>query len=794
MQFSEAWLRSLIAPSPQLETEELADRLTMLGLEVDALVPAGKVDRRVIVAQVTSVSPVDGDASVQQCSVVIGADARPLNVLCGAPNLRRGMKAVLAQAGAEIRSGRVESRKIRGMVSEAVLVSEAEIGLGEQAHVIIELESSARPGEALQDALGLDDVCISLDLTPDRGDCLGLIGIARDLSASLGSQLAGLPGSRVADAEIEDQVSIRLESPEACASFHAAVARDLDTDCVSPVWLRERLRRSGLRSIHPVVDITNYVMLELGRPLHAFDLARVQGGIVVRNGREGERVTLLDGREIALDSQTLAVCDHSGPMALAGIMGDALSGVASSTRDVVIECAWFNPLLLGRTARRLAIQTDASSRFERGVDPSLSRAAVDRARQLLVEVCAAKLGPVASAVSEAHLPQPKTIRLRQAQVQRLIGQDIESGFVENSLSRLGFQLDPLELGVWLAAVPSHRFDVEAEADLVEEVARLHGFSNVPEVSSQGIRSVSRAVRSPRGVREFVAALGYQEIVSFSFLPREALREFGEATDPVSLLNPMSSDQAVMRNSLIPGLMRTLVTNLLRQQPRVRIFELGRVFLARDAELASQPVRVAGLHYGGRALESWEADNFAVDFFDLKGDVERILGYCGCEKASWLRISEHFCHPGRAAKVEIDGRRAGMVGELHPNSARAMGIDSTVCFFELDLDLISRRKLGGYREPSRFPRVRRDLAILVERQVPVSEIEEVAWSEGNDTLCGLNVFDVYEGKGVDASDKSVAIRLTFQAQGRTLTDEEVSRQVDRILDKLRLRIGARLRGP
>ena len=792
MQFSEAWLRSLIAPSPQLETKELADRLTMLGLEVDAIVPAGKVDRRVIVAGVISVSPVGGDASVQQCSVAVGAGARPLNVLCGAPNLRRGMKAVLAQAGAEIRSGRVESRKIRGLVSEAVLVSEAEIGLGEQSDMIIELESSARPGEALQDALGLDDVCISLDLTPDRGDCLGLIGIARDLSASLGSQLA-LPGLRAPNAEIEDQVSIKLESPEACASFHAAVARDLDTDCVSPAWLRERLRRSGLRSIHPVVDITNYVMLELGRPLHAFDLARVQGGIVVRNGREGERVTLLDGRELALDSKTLVVCDHCGPMALAGIMGDALSGVTCSTRDVVIECAWFNPLLLGRTARRLGIQTDASSRFERGVDPSFSRAAVDRARQLLVEVCAAKLGPVASAVSEAHLPQPKTIRLRQAQVQRLIGQDIEPGFVENSLSRLGFELDPLEPGVWLAGVPSHRFDVEAEADLVEEVARLHGFSNVPEVPSQGIRSVSRAVRSPRSVREFVAALGYQEVVSFSFLPRDALQEFGEATDPVSLLNPMSSDQAVMRNSLIPGLMRTLVTNLSRQQSRVRIFELGRVFLARNAKLASQPLRVAGLHYGGRALESWEADNSTVDFFDLKGDVERILGYCGCEKASWLRISEHFCHPGRAAKMEIDGRRVGMVGELHPNAARAMGVDSTVCFFELDLDLISRRKLGRYREPSRFPRVRRDLAILVERQVPVSEIEEVAWSEGSDTLCGLNVFDVYEGKGVDASDKSVAIRLTFKAQGRTLTDEEVAQQVDQILDKLRVRIGARLRG-
>lgn len=792
MKFSEAWLRSLIAPVPELDRQQLADRLTMLGLEVDSIEPAGRIDPRVVVAEVVSLQPVHGDGRLHQCRLALGNDGPSLSVLCGAPNLRPGMKAVAAQAGAEIVAGRVEPREIRGMVSEAVLVSESEIGLGDRSHLIMELHPEAKPGQSLQQALDLDDACISLDLTPDRGDCLGMIGIARDLAASLGGRVV-VPKWQSPDAELEERFEVRLEAPEACASFYSLLARGLRKDRVSPVWLTERLRRAGVRSIHPVVDITNYVMIEFGQPMHAFDRARLQGGIVVRGGRAGERLVLLDGRELELDSDMLAVCDHEVPVALAGIMGDANSGMTADTEDVVIECAWFNPLRLGRTARRLGIQTDASLRFARGVDSELSEMCVDRARQLLVELCGAKLGPVTRAVLPQYLPRKSSIGLRRGQIRRLIGQDINPEFVEDGLRRLGFALEPSEEGAWTALVPSHRFDIEGEADLVEEVARLHGFNQVPEVQFQGMRCVPRRIRDTRSLREFAAALGYREIISYSFLAKEWVDRFRSSSEALCLLNPMSSDQAVMRNSLIPGLMRSLVSNISRQQPRVRIFELGRVFLARAAELESQPLHLAGLHYGNRLPESWESDPQSVDYFDIKGDVERLLEYCGCAQVSWERASQEFCYPGRSARIELNGQPVGLVGELHPNVARAMEIDSSVCFFELELPAIVRRDVVKFTEPSRFPSVRRDLAILVPRELRASTIENLAKRVGGEMLCDLGVFDVYQGKGVDASDKSVAIRLLFQARGRTLRDEEVTDRVELIIDALQANLGARLRG-
>ena len=792
MKFSEAWLRSLIEPAPELDSQALAERLTMLGLEVDSLEPAGTIDQRVVAGEILSVQSVAGDERLRWCSVALGEGTASLRVLCGAPNLRQGMKVAVAQAGAQILAGTVARKEIRGMVSEAVLVAESEIGLGDRADVIMELDADAKPGQTLQQVLDLDDVCIGLDLTPDRGDCFSMLGIARDLAAFLGARMV-MPAWQSRDAALEDRIEVTIEAPQACASFYACVARDLREDCLSPLWLRERLRRAGVRCIHPVVDITNYVMIEFGRPLHAFDRAKLQGGIVVRGGRQGERLALLDGREQALDAEALAVCDHKVPLALAGIMGDSRSGVTSGTRDVVIECAWFNPLRLGRTARRFGIQTDASLRFERGVDPELSELAMDRARQLLVEVCGAKLGPVTRAVSPEHLPRQASIRLRRKQIRRLVGRDIKPRFVEDGLSRLGFALESSQQGTWRAKVPSHRFDIEGEADLVEEVARLHGFDQVPEVHSQGIRCSPRRIRQSRSLREFVAALGYREIISYSFMAKDWVDRFGSDSEPVCLLNPMSSDQAAMRNSLIPGLLRSLVANVSRQHSRVRIFELGRVFLGRDADVRNQPLRIAALHYGNRLPESWEADPQGVDFFDMKGDVERILDYCGSAAVRWERASEAFCYPGRSARVELHGHPVGLVGELHPNAARTLDIDANVCFFELEVAPIVRRELAEFREPSRFPQVRRDLAMLVGRELPAASIEDLVKLSGGEMLSEVGVFDVYQGKGVGASDKSVAIRLLFQAAGRTLRDEEVSSRVQLIIDELRSNLGARLRG-
>lgn len=798
MKFSESWLRGFVAPEPELDTQQLADRLTMLGLEVDSIEPAGQVDQRVIVAEVVSVKALRPGTPLVTCDLDIGSGNPGTSVVCGAPNVRRGMKAALAQVGAEIARDqggrdRVEAREIHGQLSQGMLVSELEIGLSDTSNIIMELDEAMSPGTPLQQALDLDDACIGLDLTPDRGDCQGVLGIARDLAASLNATLV-LPTMPTLLADFEDQYSVRVEAPKACARFLAAICRGIESGSTSPMWMRERLRRSGVRCIHPAVDITNYVMLELGRPLHAYDLDKLSHGIVVRFGRKHERLSLLDGKEIGLDEEILAICDHEGPLGLAGIMGDAASGVSSETTEVLFECAWFNPLGIGRTARRLGIQTDASIRFERGVDPGMMKFGMDRARQLLAEISGARLGPVTSVTSEQDLPRSTSFALRRAQVKRLIGQEIDAAFIEQSLGGLGFELKRETPESWAVKVPSHRFDVEGEADLVEEVARLHGFEQVPEVSFDGIRSVPRLVRETRRLREFVAAQGYREIISYSFLPGRLVSDLTGSDCPVNLVNPMSSDQAVMRNSLIPGLLRCLSSNLSRQHARARLFELGRVFLARDADLESQPLRIAGVHCGSLWPESWNQSKRDVDFFDMKGDVERLLGFCGVAAgASWRRSTSPLCHPGRAATLVLGGLEIGLVGELHPDRARTIEIDAEVCFFELDAGAISRREPSTFIEPSRFPRARRDVALVVNRDLAVAEIEEAVRAASDELLCDLGVFDVYEGSGVQGSDKSVAIRLVFQTRGRTLNDMEISQRVELIVDALRDQFGASLRG-
>ncbi len=793
MRFSESWLRGFISPTPELDTQQLADRLTMLGLEVDSIESAGQVDTRVIVAEIVSATPLQSGSSLVLCDLNVGPRKEPLQVLCGAPNLYVGMKSACAQAGAEIAIGRVEAREIHGHLSQGMLVSEQEIGLSDTSDRIIELDATARVGEPIQQALDLDDACIGLDLTPDRGDCLGVLGIARDLAASLEADLV-VPSFPEPLSGIEDAFPVGVEAPKACASYLAAICRGMDGGHASPIWLRERLRRSGLRCIHPAVDVTNYVMLELGSPLHAFDLDKIEGGIFVRFGRKGERLALLDGRKIDLDAETLAICDHRGPVALAGIMGDSLSGVTAETSDVLIECAWFQPLSLGRTARRLGIQTDASTRFERGVNPAMMKFAMDRARQLLAELCGAKLGPVTRANFESELPQYSHIALRSSQVKRLIGQEIDANFIERSLSCLGFVLKRETAGSWVASVPSHRFDIEGEADLVEEVARLHGFDQISDVPCEGVRSVPQLVRGARGLREFIAAQGYREVISYSFLPRSLAEGLGETDSPVTLLNPMSSDQAVMRTSLIPGLLRTLASNTARQHTRARLFELGRVFLRGNADIESQPLRLAGVHCGALSPESWNQSKRDVDFFDMKGDVERILEYTGvAPMARWQPSSYPLCHPGRGAALVLNGEEVGLVAELHPDRAQAVGIDAQVSFFELDVNSIAERLPSKFVEPSKFPRVRRDLALVVRRTVPVSDLEQTIREVSDELLCELGVFDVYVGSGVGKRDKSVAVRLIFQTHGRTLTDEEVSQRVDLIVDALKMRFDASLRG-
>ncbi len=795
MKFSESWLRSFLEPEPDFGSERLADRLTMLGLEVDAIEPAGSLHERIVVAEVKSVAPLIESGQVKSCVLSVGTSSPNLDIVCAAPNLRVGMRAALAQVGAEIDGNRIEAREMHGMVSQGMLVSEAEIGLGDEAGEIIELDDSSQPGATLSEVLGLDDACISLDLTPDRGDCLGVLGVARDLAASLGLKLK-LPAVEVPRESITTRMPVRLDAEEACARFLASVCEGLDPAAKSPLWLRERLRRSGLRSIHPAVDVTNYVMLELGRPLHAFDYAKIDGDLIVRHGRSGEQLKLIDGKAVSLDKDLLAVCDSHKPLSLAGIMGDAASGVTAETRAVVIECAWFNPRLLGRSARRLGIQTDSSMRFERGTDPALMAFGMDRARSLIAQVCGARLGPVTTAESAQHLPQRVSYKLRMSQVKRLIGQEIEPLFIENKLDRLGFMLTQSDEASWHVEVPSHRFDIEGEADLVEEVARLHGFGQIPDIPCAGMRGPSRRVTTTRQLREFVAALGYREVISYSFLPERSASMAAAPDSHLKLQNPMSSDQAVMRRSLLPGLLRILAGNLARQHTRARLFELGRVFLAKDADIEAQPMRLAGLHCGEQWPESWGQARRSVDFFDIKGDVERLLAFNGWEARAnaWQPSTDPLCHPGRGASINVDGRHAGLVAELHPGLLRQAEIDKPVCFFEINVDVLTRRHIATFEAPSRFPQVRRDIAVLVNRNLPVCKLLDAVRQTSDERLREADVFDIYQDEGIDAHDKSVAIRLTFQTSGRTLKDDEVATCIAQILAVLKQECDARLRGP
>ncbi len=800
MRFSESWLRDCVSPAPQLDTRQLADRLTMLGLEVDSIESAGQVDTHVVAAEIMAITPMSAAPSPLLCELDIGT--RRLRVVCAAPNLRVGMKVACAQVGAEIVSGVVSAREIQGRQSQGMLVSELELGLSETGDVIIELDDHVTPGTSLQRALNLDDACISLDLTPDRGDCQGVLGIARDLAASLGAEVVW-PSFTEPRGEIQDECPVAVEAPQACARFLAAICREMQAGCSSPAWLRERLRRSGLRSIHPAVDITNYVMLELGRPLHAYDLDKIRGGIRVRFGDASEQLMLLNGKQISLDGETLAICDHQGPLGLAGIMGDASSGVTAETRSLLLECAWFNPRLLGRSARRLGLHTDASLRFERGVDPESMQHGMDRARQLVAEITGARLGPVTLRESVQNLPRRSAITLRQAQVRRLTGENIKPTFVSDGLRRLQFEVKEASQDSWSVTAPAHRFDIEGEADLVEEVARLHGFERIPSVPSGGIRAARELARPSRVVREFLAAQGYHEVISYSFLPQSLVEMLPGVSAPVSLQNPMSSDQAVMRSSLVPGLLRTLTHNLSRQHSRTRLFEVGRVFLAPDANMEHQPLRVAAVHCGSLWPESWNQDARDVDFFDLKGDVERLLEeICGVgaqtstqtgTQIRWLRSTHALCHPGRGARLLLDGCDAGVVAQLHPDAADALQIEHPVCYFELDCEVLTRRQAGTFVEPSRFPRVRRDLAVLVNRDLEAAEIEHAVRAAADEILCDFGVFDVYSGPGIAEREKSIAIRLLFQSRTRTLKDEEVSGRVALIVDALRTHCGATLRG-
>ena len=791
MQFNVDWLKQWVAID--LSPAELAERLTAAGLEVDDVRGVAGEFTDVVVAEIESCEPHPNADKLSLCSVNDGSDER-LQIVCGAPNARPGIRVPLARVGGTIGPEfKIKRAKLRGVESNGMLCSSRELGLSDDHSGLLELPADAPVGQGLHDYLSLNDSVIEVDLTPNRGDCLSIRGLARDVSASCRAEYTGLAIEPV-PAAIDAGFPIRLEAPADCPRYAGRVIRGIDPTAQTPLWMAETLRRCGLRSISPVVDVTNYVLLELGQPMHAFDLGKLHDEIVVRRGRKGEKLVLLDESEVDLDPDVLAICDGQGPVAIAGIMGGLDSGVTDATTDILFESAWFNPATIMGKARGFGMHTDASHRFERGVDPAGQEAAVERATALLVAIAGGQPGPLLLAEDREHVPANRAVALRHARLESVIGLEIPVDEVEAILQRLGMAVTRGE-GEWTVTAPSNRFDIAIEEDLIEEVARIHGYDVIGEAPVSGemaVGSVSGHRVSLDRLRQSLCAAGYHEAINYSFIDRGLLDAVHQGEQVLPLANPLSTDMDVMRTTLLPGLLSALGRNLRRQQGRVRLFETGVVFLQGAA--LEEIDRLGGVATGEALPEQWGEASRALDFFDVKGDVQRLFALRGGDAApvfepaalSWL-------HPGAAAMVKLADETVGWCGAVHPTVLKTLDIKKAVFAFELDLDKVTKRDIPFAKEISRFPSVRRDLALLLPEDVTYAQVRAVSKDAGGSHLEKVVVFDVYQGENLTKGYKSLAIGLIFNDVSRTLKDEDVDSLIAAVVLELGQRLGAQLRG-
>ena len=788
MKFSEAWLREMV--DPDLDREALLHQLTMAGLEVDGVEPVAGRFSGVVVATIEGVESHPNADKLSVCSVNDGHEH--WQVVCGAPNVRVGMRSAFARVGAVLPENfKIKKAKLRGVESFGMLCSAKELGLGEHHDGIMDL-AVGQAGDELAALLQLDDVTIDLDLTPNRGDCLSLKGIAREVGV-LNNVAVHFPEVSVVGAQIDDTFAVDIEYGEGCPRYLGRVIKGIDLSQPTPLWMQERLRRCGLRSIDPVVDVTNYVLIELGQPMHAFDLNQLAEPIVVRRAAEGERLTLLDGQKVTLDGDTMLITDANGPVAIAGVMGGERSGVQGNTVDVFLECAFFAPLAVAGTARRYGLHTDASHRYERGVDHELQLDAIERATELLVAIVGGRPGPVTESLVKESLPVAAEVTLRHQRLHDLLGVEIEAQQVDEALARLGLDVVERTEDGWRVVAPSHRFDIAIEADLVEEICRVYGYNNIPSTqptTDLNLRAVALE-ESPEGeLKRFLAVSGLQEVITYTFIEPGLQSLLGAGKKPLALANPMSGEQSVMRTNMLPGMVDALRANTVRQQDRVAIFELGLVFEPSNEGLR-QPRRLAGLLWGRRNDESWHTVNDGVDFYDVKGLVDGLCEWAGLEDVTFSAAEHVVLHPGQSARVSIGEQNLGFIGRLHPKIESDLELDG-VYVFELDADKILARPRRSHASVSRFPSVRRDVAVLLPRSVPAFEIEKVVRGAAGKNLTEFRLFDVYEGKGIDSNEKSVAIGLTFQSQTATLTDEAVASAAGAVVDALADELGARQR--
>jgi phenylalanyl-tRNA synthetase beta chain len=782
MQFSEQWLREWI--DPPVTTDELVKQLTMAGLEVESITKAAPHFEGVIICKVLAAAPHPDADKLKICEVDAG-QPQPLQIVCGASNVSEGMFVPMAEIGAYLPGDiKIERTMLRGVESEGMLCSAKELGLAEESDGLMALPDDARPGESLREYMRLDDVSIELSLTPNRSDCLGIAGIAREIGVINRLDTTPVLIKSVFNT-MEQTLPVKVEVPNDCPRYIGRVLRGIRHDARTPLLIKERLRRSGIRPISPVVDITNYVLLELGQPMHAFDLRQIDGGITVRHAGDAEKIILLDGQEIRLEPGTLLIADDRKPLALAGIMGGEGSGVTDDTRDLFLECAWFEPTVIAGRARRYGLHTDSSHRFERGVDPELQRLAMERATALLLEVVGGEPGPITEVVEEQALPSRPAVTLRKQRLERVLGAALAEDFVTDTLQRLGMAVK-VNSSSWVATPPSYRFDIAREEDLIEEVGRIRGYTRLPSALPQadlGAVLASESRVRPRDIRRVLVDRGYHEAVTYSFVSPEQQAALAPELGGIKLANPISQEMSVMRTTLLGGLLQAVQHNIHRQQTRVRLFEAGSIYISQDTGIIEKNM-ISAVATGASANAQWGQASRAVDFFDIKSDLEALLGLTGRDgEFIFVPTKNNMLHPGMAADIRVAERVVGIIGALHPEFLEKQGLKDDVYVFELELDALLQGSLPTYGDVSKYPSIQRDLALVVDENTAAGAVMEAITLECEGLLQNLELFDVYSGKGIDLGKKSLAFTLTLGESSRTLTDEVVNAVLDRVLVRL-----------
>jgi phenylalanyl-tRNA synthetase beta chain len=794
MKFSESWLREWVNPS--VSRDALSHQITMAGLEVDGIDAVAADFSGVIIGEVVECGQHPDADKLRVTKINVGGDEL-IDIVCGAPNCRLGLKVAVAMVGAVLPGDfKIKKAKLRGQPSMGMLCSYGELGMDIESDGIIELPQDAPLGVNVREYLQLDDAIIDVDLTANRADCLGMAGLAREVGV-LNRQAVTEPSWEAVTATIDAPFSINVVAPDLCPRYLGRVVKNINVKAATPLWMQEKLRRSGIRSIDPIVDITNYVLIEFGQPMHAFDLNALNGGITVRLADGVEKLTLLDSNEITVPSDTLVIADDKQTVALAGVFGGESTGVNENTQDILLECAFFAPLAIMGKSRRLGLHTDASHRFERGVDPELQHKVMDRATRLVLDICGGEAGQVIEAVSAEHLPAAANITLRRSKLDKSLGHFIPDSDVVEILERLGFSVQTSG-DVWHVTTATYRFDMAIEEDLIEEVARIYGYNNIPNIAPQAALSMpdhKEADISLKRVRSIFVARGFQEAVTYSFVDPKMQNIVHPGEEAMVLPNPISVEMSAMRLSMFTGLLTAVGYNQSRQQNRVRLFETGLRFVP-DAQADSgvrQQAMLGAVISGVQNEEHWSMESKTVDFFDLKGDLEAIIGLTVASTEFSFRGATHpALHPGQCAEILRNNRVIGYIGAIHPSLEKPFGLNGKTIVFELELDALLHARLPLAQAVSKFPANRRDIAVVVDETVSATDVMNLIRKVGENQLVGLNLFDVYQGKGVEPGKKSLAIALTLQDTTRTLEDKDITETMESVVSALKTEFNASLR--